>query len=106
MILVTTESVPGHKVVKLCGLAKGCAVRAVHLGDDIVARFKNAVGGEIHEYTQVFAQVREQALDRMTRDAKQLGANAVIGLRFQTAEISTNVAELMVYGTAVIVEEV
>src|SRR5690606_7736057 len=101
MILVTTDTIPGHRITKLCGLAKGCAVRGIHIGDDLVARMKNAVGGEVHEYTQVFAQVREQALDRLMQDARHMGANAVIGLRFQTAEIGSNLAELMVYGTAV-----
>lgn len=106
MILATTEEVPGHKVVKICGLAKGCSVRGLHLGEDIVARAKNTVGGEVHEYTQVFAQCREQALDRMVSDARALGANAVVGMRFQSAEIGANMAEMMAYGTAVIVEPV
>jgi uncharacterized protein YbjQ (UPF0145 family) len=104
MILVTTDSVPAHKVVKYCGLAKGCSVRGLHLGDDLVARVKNAVGGEVHEYTQVFAQCREQALDRMVAEARAMGANAVVGLRFQSAEIGANMAEMMAYGTAVKVE--
>lgn len=106
MLMVTTEHIPGYRVVKVCGLAKGCSVRSLHLGEDIVARMKNAVGGEVHEYTQVFAQVREQALDRMMRDAKSLGANAIVALRFQNSEIGSNMAELMAYGTAVIVEKV
>ncbi len=105
MILTTTESVPGYRVVKLCGLAKGCSVRSLHLGEDLLAQLKNAVGGEVHEYTQVFAQTREQALDRMMRDARSMGANAIIGVRFQSAEIASGVAELMVYGTAVVVEK-
>ena len=104
MILVTTDSIPGQRILKVCGLAKGCSVRSLHFGDDLIARMKNAVGGEVHEYTQVFAQVREQALDRLIADAKKLGANAVVGLRFQSAEIGTNMAELMAYGTAVVVE--
>ena len=104
MILVTTDTVPGKSIVKLCGLAKGCSVRSLHFGDDLIARMKNAVGGEVHEYTQVFAQVREQALDRLVADAKKLGANAVVGLRFQSTEIGSNMAELMVYGTAVVVD--
>lgn len=103
MILSTTDEVPGYRIVKLCGLAKGCSVRGLHLGDDIMARAKNAVGGEVHEYTQVFAQCREQALDRMIVDARTLGANAIVGLRFQSAEIGANMAEMMAYGTAVIV---
>lgn len=105
MILATTEKVAGYRVVKHCGLAKGCSVRALHAGEDIVARLKNAVGGEVHEYTQIFAQVREQALDRMIRDAKALGANAIIGVQFTTSEIGAAMAELMVYGTAVILEK-
>jgi len=80
-------------------------VRALHAGDDIMARMKNAVGGEVHEYTQVFAQVRAQAVDRMVRHAKSLGGNAVAGVRFAASEIGANMAELMVYGTAVFVEE-
>jgi uncharacterized protein YbjQ (UPF0145 family) len=105
MIISTVETLPGYRITKICGLAKGCSVRSLHFGDDIIARMKNAVGGEVHEYTQVFAQVREQALDRMIRDAKQLGANAIIGARFQSSEIGTNMAELMAYGTAVVVEK-
>ena len=105
MILTTTDTVPGHDVVKYCGLAKGCSVRGMHFGDDVVAMIKNAIGGEVHEYTQVFAQVREQALDRMMDDARELGANAVIGLRFESTEIGDGAAELMVYGTAVVVAE-
>ena len=105
MLVCTTERLEGYRVKRVCGLAKGCSVRSLHVGDDIVARMKNAVGGEVHEYTQVFAQVREQALDRMIRDAKQLGANAIIAMRFQSSEIGANMAELMAYGTAVIVEK-
>lgn len=105
MILTTTDIIPGHRIIKLCGLAKGCSVRGLHFGEDIVARMKNAVGGEVHEYTQVFAQVREQALDRMIRDARSLGANAIVGVRFQSSEIGEGLAELMVYGTAVVAEK-
>lgn len=104
MMLLTIESVPGHRVLRYCGLAKGCSVRGIHAGEDLVASMKNAVGGEIHEYTQMFAQAREQALDRLVRDAQRLGANAVIGLRFESCEIEKGVAELMAYGTAVVAE--
>lgn len=106
MIVTTTEGVAGHRIVKHCGLAKGCSVRSVHLGEDLMARLKNTVGGEVHEYTQVFAQVREQALDRMIRNAKSLGANAIVGVRFTATEIGTSMAELMAYGTAVVIEEI
>ncbi|MCC7391350.1 YbjQ family protein [Candidatus Sumerlaeota bacterium] len=104
MMIATIDSIPGYRVVKYCGLAKGCSVRGLHFGDDMIAFLKNAIGGELHEYTQVFAQVREQAIDRMMEDARDLGANAVIGLRFETTEIGSGAAELMVYGTAVLVE--
>jgi len=105
MLIATTETLPGYRIVKFCGLAKGCSVRSLHVGEDVIARMKNAVGGEVHEYTQVFAQVREQALDRMIRDAQQLGATAVVAVRFQSSEIGENMAELMVYGTAVVARE-
>jgi uncharacterized protein YbjQ (UPF0145 family) len=104
MILVTTENIPGYKIVRICGLAKGCSVRGVHFGDDMVARMKNSVGGEVHEYTKLFAQTLEQALDRLVSDARRMGAGAIIGLRFTSTEIAAGVAELMAYGTAVIVE--
>lgn len=104
MIIVTTENIPGHKVTRVCGLAKGCSVRGIHFGEDMVARLKNSVGGEVHEYTKVFAQTREQALDRLAADARRLGANAIIGLRFTSTEIASGVAELMAYGTAVVTE--
>lgn len=104
MMLLTIERVPGHRIARVCGLAKGCAVRALPGGDDIIAGFKNIVGGEIHEYTSVMAQTREQALDRLIEDARALGADAVVGLRFATAEIASGAAELLVYGTAVTLE--
>lgn len=106
MILVTTDEVPAHRITRLCGLAKGCSVRGLHFGDDMVAQLKNSVGGEVHEYTKVFAQTREQALDRLIADARRLGANAVVGLRFSSTEIASGAAELMAYGTAVVAEPV
>ncbi|MDX1971496.1 MAG: YbjQ family protein [Candidatus Sumerlaeia bacterium] len=101
MILCTTDTVPGRTVRCYLGLAKGCSVRGAYFGDDVVARIKNALGGEIHEYTAIFAQAREQALDRLIADALSLGADAIVGLRFCSVEIATGVAELQVYGTAV-----
>ena len=105
MIVTTTESVPGARIIKYMGLAKGCTVRGAHVGEDIVAGMKNALGGELHEYTQIFAATREQALDRMIEDARRMGANAIIGMRFCTTEIDKGAAELLAYGTAVLVEE-
>jgi len=104
MIITTTETISGKKVVKTLGLVKGNTIRARHVGRDIVAGFRNIIGGEIREYTKMLAESREQALDRMQEEAKKLGANAVVGMRFITASIMGGAAELLAYGTAVIVE--
>ena len=104
MIVTTTETISGKKVVKTLGLVKGNTIRARHVGRDIVAGFRNIVGGEIVEYTKMLAESREQALDRMQKEAEKLGANAVVGMRFITASIMGGAAELLAYGTAVIVE--
>lgn len=104
VIITTTETISGKKVVKTLGLVKGNTIRARHLGRDIVAGLRNIVGGEITEYTKMLAESREQALDRMQAEAEKLGANAVVGMRFITASIMGGAAELLAYGTAVIVE--
>jgi len=105
MILVNTDDIPHKTVVKSLGLVEGNTIRARNIGRDIVAVFKNLVGGEIEEYTKLLAQAREQALDRMRASAEELGANAIIGVRFSTSYIMQNAAEVLVYGTAVIIEE-
>jgi uncharacterized protein YbjQ (UPF0145 family) len=105
MILSTTGSVAGKKVVQTVGVVKGNTIRARHLGKDITAGLKNIFGGEIEEYTKLLAESREQALDRMMRQAEELGANAVVEVRFSTSYIMGNAAEIMVYGTAVVVED-
>ncbi len=105
MITVTTNEIATKKVVKTIGLVKGNTIRSRNLGRDIVAKFKNMMGGEIEEYTKLLAQSREQALDRMSESAEEMGANAIISVRFSTSEIMENAAEIMVYGTAVIVED-
>jgi len=104
MIITTTETISGKKIVKTLGLVKGNTIRARHGGRDIVAGFRNIVGGEIVEYTKMLAESREQALDRMQEEAEKLGANAIVGMRFITASIMGGAAELLAYGTAVIVE--
>lgn len=101
----TMENLPNHKVIKVIGLVRGNAVRARHLGRDILAGLRNIVGGEIMEYTKLMAESREQAIDRMAEEAKMLGANAVIGARFTTAMVSQGAAELLAFGTAVVIEE-
>ncbi|MCK4511601.1 YbjQ family protein [bacterium] len=105
MIVVTTDSIPGRRVVKTLGLVKGNTIRARHVGKDILAGLKGLVGGEISEYTKMVAESREQCIDRVTEEAGALGANAVVGLRFTTASMMQGAAELLAYGTAVIMEE-
>jgi uncharacterized protein YbjQ (UPF0145 family) len=105
MILSSTHEIPGKKITKSHGLVKGNTIRARNLGRDIVAALKNLVGGEIEEYTKLMGQSREQAIDRMIASAEEKGANAVIGIRFSTSYIMQGAAEIMVYGTAVSVED-
>jgi uncharacterized protein YbjQ (UPF0145 family) len=105
MIAVTSDSIPGKKIVKTLGLVRGNTIRARHVGRDIMAGLRNLVGGEIMEYTKLMAESREQAIDRMKQEAERMGANAVVGLRFTTSMIMGGAAELLSYGTAVYVEE-
>ena len=104
MILVTTDELPGFRVVEVHGLVRGNSIRARHLGKDITANLRMLAGGEITEYTKMIAETREQAVDRMIEDAQSLGANAVLAVRFQTTEVHTGAAEMLCYGTAVTVE--
>jgi len=99
--ITTVDQPVGLEIVKTIGLCYGNSVRAHHAGADLVASMKNHLGGEIEEYTQVLAQAREQALDRLCAHAQAMGANAVVGLRFATTEIASGAAELLAYGTAV-----
>ena len=101
MILSTTETVPNKEVVEIIGIARGSTVRARNIGRDITAVFKGIVGGEISEYTKLQAAAREQALQRMVEDAKQHGADAVIGVRITTSMVMNGAAEIAAYGTAV-----
>lgn len=104
MIIVTSEQIEGKKVVKTLGLVKGSSIRARHMGRDIVAGLRTIVGGEIPEYTQMMAQTRDEAVNRMVRQAEEMGANAIISARFVTSMIMQNAAEILAYGTAVVVE--
>jgi len=105
MIVVTSDTIPGYRLVRTLGLVRGNTIRARHLGKDILAGFKNLVGGEVMEYTKMLAESREQSMDRMIADAEALGANAIVALRFTTASMMQGAAELLAYGTAVVVEE-
>ncbi len=104
MITTTAEQIAGKTLVKTLGLVRGNTVRARHLGRDISAVFRNMVGGEVAEYTKLLAESREQALDRMIAEAEAFGANAVVSVRFATSEIMGGAAEILAYGTAVVIE--
>ena len=101
MLVATTETVAGKRVVETLGIVRGNTIRARHVGKDIVAVMRNLVGGEIHEFTKLVAESREQALDRMVEDAERLGADAVVGVRFTTSVLMGGAAELLAVGTAV-----
>jgi uncharacterized protein YbjQ (UPF0145 family) len=105
MIVSTSHTVAGKRVVRTLGLVRGNTIRARHLGRDITAVLRNIVGGEISEYTKMMAEAREQALDRMVEEAEALGANAVVGTRFMTSMLMAGAAELLAYGTAVLLED-
>jgi len=101
LILSTTNEVPGRPTTEILGLAKGTSIRARHAGRNLLAWLRSLVGGEIGEMTKVLAEAREQSLDRMVEDAKRMGADAIVGIRFTSAEVMSNAAEILVYGTAV-----
>jgi uncharacterized protein YbjQ (UPF0145 family) len=101
MIYVTTETVAGKEILETLGIVRGSTVRARNIGRDIFAGLKNIVGGEISEYTKLLADAREQALQRMLEDAKKLGADAIVNVRFTTSQVMQGAAEMLAYGTAV-----
>ncbi len=104
MIITTTNEVEGKRIVQTIGLVRGSTIRARHLGRDIMAGFRGMVGGEITEYTKMMAEAREEAIDRMASDATDKGANAVIGMKFTTSMVMSSAAEILAYGTGVVLE--
>lgn len=105
MIVSSTDSIPGKKTIEILGVARGSTVRARNVGRDILASLKGLVGGEIKEYTRLLADARESALMRMQDDAKRMGANAVVNVRFTTSAVMQGAAEILAYGTAIFIEE-
>ena len=101
MIITNIEQVPGKTVAQELGLVQGSTVRGKHLGKDIGAFFKGLVGGEIKGYSELLVEGREEAIERMTKDAEARGADAIVNVRLATSSITGGAAELMVYGTAV-----
>ena len=104
MLLATTETICGKTIVRHLGLVRGNTIRARNIARDIMAKLRNVVGGEITDYTKLMGESREQAIDRMIEEAQGLGANAIIGIRFSTSEVMDSAAEILAYGTAVVVE--
>ncbi len=104
MILTNIESVPGKAIVEHYGLVSGSTVRAKHVGRDIMAGLKNIVGGELKGYTELLQDSRRQATERMVAQARELGANAVVNVRYSTSSVAQGAAEIYAYGTAVKVE--
>jgi uncharacterized protein YbjQ (UPF0145 family) len=101
MIIVNTETIPGKEIKEALGIARGSTVRARHLGKDIFAGLKNLVGGEISEYTKLLADAREEAFARMINDAEEMGADAIVNVRFSTSQVMSGSSEILAYGTAV-----
>jgi len=105
MIVVNTETIAGYQVVEVKGIVQGNTVRAKHVGRDIAASLKNIVGGELRGYTELLTESRREAMERMLMQAQQLGANAVVNVRFSTSSVTAGAAELYAYGTAVVVRQ-
>ena len=101
MIVVNTETIPGMRITQVRGMVQGNTVRSKHMGRDIMAGFKNLVGGELKGYTELLTEARREAVSRMLAQAEQLGANAVVNVRFSTSAVTQGAAELYAYGTAV-----
>ena len=105
MFIVNTEFIPGKRIVRIAGLVQGSTVRAKHIGRDIAASLKNLVGGELKGYTELLNESRNESLRRMIEQATKLGANAILNVRFGTSTIASGAAELLCYGTAVVLED-
>jgi uncharacterized protein YbjQ (UPF0145 family) len=101
MIITNIEKIPGKTIAQEMGLVQGSTVRGKHLGKDIGAFFKGLIGGEIKGYSELLVEGREEAIERMTKEAESLGADAIVNVRMTTSSITGGAAELMVYGTAV-----
>ena len=103
MFVVNTEIIPGYAIAEIKGMVQGNTVRAKHVGRDIAAGFKNLVGGELKGYTELLTESRREAVSRMMAQAQELGANAVVNVRFSTSAITAGASEMLAYGTAVVV---
>ena len=104
MLLSNLEIVPGRQIREHLGIVQGSTVRSKHVGSDIMAGLKNVVGGELKAYTALLTEARQQATDRMVAQAQQIGANAVLNIRYTTTSVTMGAAEILAYGTAVVLE--
>ncbi|MDF2612460.1 MAG: hypothetical protein K0S71_246 [Clostridia bacterium] len=105
MLIVTTDTIPGKEILEVKGFVKGSSVRCKHIGKDISASFKTLVGGELTGYNEMLIEARQIAMDRMINEATNMGANAIIGLRLMSAAVMAGAAEMVAYGTAVVLAE-
>ncbi|MGB5301518.1 MAG: YbjQ family protein [Gemmatimonadota bacterium] len=105
MMITPSATVAGHRITRTLGLVRGNTIRARHVGKDILAGFRNIVGGEVSEYTKMMAESREQALDRMVAEAEEAGADAIVNLRFATSYVMGSASEILAYGDAVKLEK-
>lgn len=101
MILTTIETIPGRQIIEHLGIVQGSSVRAKHMGKDIMAGFRNMVGGEMKGYTELLSETRQEATNRMIQEAQKLGADAILNVRYGTSAITAGAAEVLAYGTAV-----
>ena len=101
MIVSTSENIPNKNIVEVLGVVEGSTVRAKHIGKDILAGFKNLVGGEVKQYTELLNDAREEAMSRMKESAENIGADAVVNVRIVTSMVSQMASEILIYGTAV-----
>ena len=104
MIVVSTDFVPGYEIEKVMGVVWGSSIKAEHVGRDLKMSFKQLVGGELSDYTQMMEEARKAAVERMVEKAKDLGADAVVNVRFTTSAVMSRAAEILAYGTAVKLE--
>ena len=105
MLIVTTESIPGKEIIEVKGWIKGSTVRSKNIGKDIGSSFKNLVGGELNSYNEMLTEARQIAIGRMVEDAKAQGANAIVGLRLMSSSVMAGAAEMVAYGTAVVIND-
>ncbi|MBQ4164507.1 MAG: heavy metal-binding domain-containing protein [Turicibacter sp.] len=105
MLIVTTESIPGKEIIEVKGLVKGSTVRSKNIGKDIGSSFKNLVGGELNSYNEMLTEARQIAIGRMVEDAKAQGANAIVGMRLMSSSVMAGAAEMVAYGTAVVIND-